>query len=310
MRTAIFTIINNSWIDIFNVFIESWIHDKPTNVDFILFHDDTFDLNSLNYKPDYFIKIPNDVYLLKKQKNQIFHKTNWHINSSRIFIIEEYKNIYDQMIYLDADTIVLDINSLINYESDKSICAVKNEFTEEIIELLQKYNKIDIKRYKRYTDQIEINPNGYINAGVLILNMTKIRKLPFNIKTLFIKMFPTLTFNDQDFINIIFSNDIEYLDREYNYMPLPILKNKNSEIIIYDDKIKSLYSSYDNKLKVIHYLSGWRLWDNSILNEKSKLLNIDKIIYEYMKFFHKTNNLSINFTKKVLYNLNELNFKN
>lgn len=112
-----------------------------------------------------------------------------------------------KVIYLDCDIVVnLDINELWKADiSNKSIAGVPH---------LSSKNKC-IK-----TDNDTQILGNYINSGVLLMNLERIRETHSLIEEA-ISFFKNTKSElpDQDFLNMIFKDDILYLDNKFNYEP-------------------------------------------------------------------------------------------
>lgn len=112
-----------------------------------------------------------------------------------------------KVIYLDCDIVVnLDINELWKMDiSDKSIAGVLD---------MSSMNKC-IKT----ANGTQILGN-YINSGVLLMNLERIRETHYLIEEA-ISFFKNTKSElpDQDFLNMIFKDDILYLDNKFNYEP-------------------------------------------------------------------------------------------
>lgn len=288
MKQAIFTVVNGAWINQLNIFVESWYKDKPDDVDYILVHDGTIGLEDLNHKPDLMVELEEKwLNSLVKTEAHRFLKPSWKINCGRIFIMDLYKEKYDKLIYFDADTVVVDLQAFLNYHPQKSIAAVEAEFTRESISIVDDETGFGLTNKLRILEQRRLNPSGYVNNGVLIINTAKLRNLPFNISEVFIRTFGRLEFIDQDFINLVFSKDIEYLDRSYNFIPLPILRDSTGAVIQYGEATQNYFNKPLDRLKAIHYISGWRPWEPTE-ELKSEVLNVNKIVEIYNELIERT----------------------
>jgi lipopolysaccharide biosynthesis glycosyltransferase len=309
MSKCIFTVVNDEWVDILNVFTEAWIRDKPKNVDYILYHDGTVDYATLNHKPDVFKEINPELlkhlnYILNNRDEKItiegLKGFNLSIMAARIFALEELKTEYDYSLYLDADVIVRDLSSLLSLKPTASIAAVECEFSLEAIALIKHYMKIDLKARLRYAERHYYSPHGYINAGVMMFNNNKINyKLPFNISKLFIHCVSSLKFLDQDFINMLFAYDIEYLDRSYNFCCPPILYDSENKVIPYPKEIIDYYLEALDDSKVIHYIAGWRPWHPITCIKKADIFPFAKVVPHWLDVFKKTPSLRSFFVDKI-----------
>ena len=154
-----------------------------------------------------------DKYMYKsKDYNYISPETLY-----RLFIPDIFPQ-YDKILYLDSDMIVCD-NLTDLYETDITkvyVAAIKvsNKFLEG--EIIFNNKKLYIKDYIK--NNLHIDPATYFNAGVLLLNLNKLRQ--DNIQE---KMFQLVTgetifrFLDQDILNISFYKNSKLIDNQYNF---------------------------------------------------------------------------------------------
>lgn len=299
MKQAIFTVVNSKWRNELNVFTQSWYHSKPADVDYILVHDGKVDPVNLNHQPDVVLTIPESyVKRLQISDKHTYLKPGWEIISARIFILDILKDKYDKLLYLDADTLVVDLPALLTYFPQKTIAAVEAEFSRESIDIIDQEIGFGLGKKIRILEQRRLNPSGYVNSGVMIINTERLRNLPFNISELFVRTFKELVFIDQDFINLAFSNDIEYLDRSYNYIPLPVLKDSSNNLVKYGQVAQEYYNRPLTDLKVIHYISGWRPWQPSA-TPKYEVLDVSPVMKIYREVVDNTPGIDETFRRSV-----------
>lgn len=136
----------------------------------------------------------------------------------RLFIAELFPEI-EKGIYIDSDTVLTsNIAELFGTDLDgKMFGAVRDTFVAKDRVLSGYVQKA-----------IGIDRDSYVNSGVLLMNMKKMREEHLSDK--FIKLLDKYHFDsiapDQDYINAICAGDIYYLDREWNVMP-----NKGGEYV-------------------------------------------------------------------------------
>lgn len=125
----------------------------------------------------------------------------------RLMLPEVLPNL-NKIIYLDADIFVnTDIKELWDIDiNDYCLAAVVDEgvIKFHIPNILYKYPEID--------------RNQYFNTGVLCMNLRKIKQRG-NLKDLVVKFLvnnPEATYPDQDALNVLFHNNILYLDSSWN----------------------------------------------------------------------------------------------
>lgn len=157
----------------------------------------------------------------------------------RLMLPEILPNL-NKIIYLDADIFVnIDIKELWNIDtSDVCIAGVKDYWVANYA-------------WNPYPVQKElVNRDSYINAGVLVLNLNKIRSYcNMKEKTLeYLIENPESNLFDQDALNVIYKDSILLLDEKWNSFVL-VLKSKNvkkmeNRIYHYVGDLLQLYSDY------------------------------------------------------------------
>lgn len=225
-----------------------------------------------------------------------------HITTPTFYrlLIADILHQYDKVIYLDIDTIVLqDLTTLYNTNlEDNYVAGVR---AASYI--------LNYQNNKTYYDSVGLkNMDYYINAGVMIWNLKKIRNE--NITKHLLQMTNnTYRFMDQDIINIAFYGKIKHIDFKYNVMTSyktmfldnPETRNKLNDI--YGEK--TFQNALDNPV-IIHYVSEQKPWNNKTLwlaknwlyYAKKSPLKFKKIPTIQEKFVSKINALK---QKKIVF---------
>lgn len=148
------------------------------------------------------------------------------------------------VIYLDCDVVVnLDIAELWRKCADmKQTLAGVREF-QSLPE-----PDINVPKNKIKVDAIGVADAHYINAGVLVMNLEKMRDETLDKGPLFKRAVEYMTkynpqHRDQDFLNAEYLGDIFYVDRKYNDVPLED----------YDDVFQ--------KKRIWHFFAKGKPWD-------------------------------------------------
>ena len=129
----------------------------------------------------------------------------------RIFLPFMFKE-YDKAIYIDADTCVTgDISELYNIDLKDNLFAGCNDISCQYSDILCNY----------FANHAGLTIDKYINSGVLLMNMKKLREINFESK--FLKILNEYHFDtvcpDQDYINAMAKGKILYLPNEWDAMP-------------------------------------------------------------------------------------------
>ena len=128
----------------------------------------------------------------------------------RAFIARLFRQ-YDRGIYVDSDTILLgDIGELYDLDlGDNAIAArvdPKVAMVPEFVDYVEK--------------ALNVPHTEYINSGVLLMDLKKLRKLHYITKmTDLIKGDADLVAPDQDYLNVILKGKIMHFDKKWNLQP-------------------------------------------------------------------------------------------
>lgn len=194
----------------------------------------------------------------------------------RLNIIEELKNL-NKVLYLDCDIVINDdIKKIFNIDI-KNFC-------------LGAVHDIGIdKNYKFYKKNMPcFNTKEYFNAGVIIFNLDKIRKL--NIDLLreaisFFEKYPKDPFTDQSALNYIFKNNILLIDNIYNMFPKRNSKIEDAMIWHFagaNKPWKTRFSEVDKLFWKYYRLSPWGEDIDALLNMYSKV--VDSLDYALLYY--------------------------
>lgn len=213
------------------------------------------------------IRFINVLETLKSQKINI---SDFHINGYfspetyfRFFIPQLFAN-RDRVLWLDGDTVVnCDVAELFNFNiSDNWFGVCKNVFS--IYEMYKGTIKSDVgylENYFRYKIGIQNPRNTLFQAGVMLFNVTQLRKFDF-LKTCMDKLaqIGNPRFVDQDVLNAIAQNKITFLPLTYNhvwYVQAPdCMKN------ILPDNIFNEYVGARENVKIVHFAGDIKPWKN------------------------------------------------
>ena len=155
-----------------------------------------------------------DVDIWIKENQDSFHIHNWggawhSISVYFRFVIPEICSRYDKVIFLDSDLVIPgDISKM--YDID-----LGDYYLGAVQDLSRQLEGEKIAQYVEST--LRILPANYFNAGVLLLNIKKMRGK--NFPGLFLECLKQLgkpLLQDQDVFNVVFKNKVKYLDYKYN----------------------------------------------------------------------------------------------
>lgn len=159
----------------------------------------------------------------------------------RFFIPEMFPQ-YDRGVYLDCDIVLTaDVADMYRCHMGKNLVAAVND---EIVS--------DIEVFARYSEEVlEISRYEYFNAGILVMNLSEMRKV--HIEEQFAELLSKRTYRvaqDQDYLNKLCHEKVYYLPLKWNKTPMP-------------------YSNKRRIPKIAHYKINYKPWkyDNVVYGE-------------------------------------------
>ncbi len=160
---------------------------------------------------------------------------------------------YDKILYLDSDIIInQDISEIFEIETDKKIIATRDSITTMLYD--DCWEKDYLINHLKFP-----NPHDYCNAGVVLFYNKNIKLDEYILK---IKNFPQdkyLRFLDQDILNLVFFNDINFVSKKWNYEFGREFCTPNY-IKRVDEKYKEEIIDAKNNFKIIHYTTNHKPW--------------------------------------------------
>lgn len=198
----------------------------------------------------------------------------------RFFIPELFPN-YDKMIYLDADIIVLeDISKLYNIDIENYLAGVTKDINIDLTRAKKWHisKHIDIDEY--FEKVLNKKTKDYFNAGILLLNLKKIRENNIVDKLWeFTKEKSPLEFQDQDALNKVFEDNVKYIDLRWNL-------SKDVKWILrehIDNEAKAEIKELGKNPFIVHYLGANKPWEYD-----NKYYYDYYFLDEWWKYYRKT----------------------
>lgn len=241
--------INKSYIDILSVVLLSILENNRQ--DFIHFYILTTDFSEEDKKNYDFLhnSYENfDISFIVPDKER-FKDLQLNIDYISIetyyrYLIAELLPKEDKALYLDADIVVNgSLSELYHIDlKDNYIAGIKDTYIA----------KLGYKPAANFSSD-----SLYINAGVLLCNLSKMRedKLADKLLKNTVKHFDAIKYQDQDIINITCRGKIKEIDCIYNFTSQNVKEDK--------DKIK--------KAVIIHYTGKLKAWDKDSKNKLKKV---------------------------------------
>ncbi|MBE6696092.1 MAG: glycosyltransferase family 8 protein [Ruminococcaceae bacterium] len=203
-----------------------------------------------------FIDISEELENIKSRLKDVYHFSV--VTYYRLFIASLFPQ-YDKVVYLDCDLVVLgDISELYNVElKDNILGAAPEQFVQ------------NTENFRLYAEKaLGVDPDGYVNAGVLLINLKEFRKN--RIEESFIELITEYDFDlldpDQAYLNYLCHGKIHVLPNGWNKEPMPLVCEGKKNIVHY-----ALYKKpwqYDDVLDCEHF---WKYAERSPFYQQIKL---------------------------------------
>lgn len=183
--------------------------------------------------------------------NTIYPGFVFNMMSMLIYAIDELKDRYDRIIYLDSDCLVLkDISSLITESFEgKGIMAVPDWTAGEVFE--EAFKDPRALAAKDFTRGYMKNHLSMINSGVVVIDCSKVKP---GFKDRYIAQVPGYKFPDQDFLSEEYLDDVKILPYEYNARPEGCLRR-----CLTKEEIDRRYSALHYQ-PIVHFFGGCKPW--------------------------------------------------
>jgi len=170
-----------------------------------------------------FINISGEVENIKSRFKNVYHFSV--VTYYRLFIASLFPQ-YDKVIYLDCDLVLLgDVSELYNIELGENILgAAPEQFVQ------------NTKEFRHYAEKaLGVDPDGYVNAGVLLMNLKEFRRCKIEEK--FVKLICEYDFDlldpDQAYLNYLCLGKIHVLPNCWNKEPMPLVCEGEKKIVHY-----------------------------------------------------------------------------
>ena len=220
--------------------------DEQTNIEIFILHAK---LTEREQKPFYelsdkirFIKVDVKNLQLSEKLSYISIATYYR------FFIPELLCEYDKCLYLDSDIIIKqDITPLLHEPIENyTLMGVRNFF---LMELQPEF-------VEERCQECSINSlSHYVNAGVLLMNLKKLRENDLYLKMIEEAKHKKYSYNDQDILNKFCENEIGLISVRYNFM-VQYLKYKS----IVSEVLEECIDSISQNPTIIHYPTKRKPW--------------------------------------------------
>lgn len=232
---------------------------ESNNYDIVVFESDISDINKnlIQNLSDGYNNVSIRFFNTKKffEEFDYFHYSYISVDTYSRLFIPDVMSAYDKVVYLDSDVIInTDIAELYNIDLDNNAIAGNRNYI-----LITSYRKKpEFQNY--YDNKLGINNIATcINAGVLVMDLNKLRKIDlFGCGLELLKKYKALLYADEDIINKVCQGKIKYLSSSWNWRYLI------DNALIFDHHLLSFAQEWAQGLysqKIIHYLSKEKPWN-------------------------------------------------
>ena len=180
-------------------------------------------------------------YYIERVKDKLYTR-DYYTKSTyfRLFVPDLYPQ-YPKALYLDSDiTIVGDIAELYNTDMGNNLVAGIPDGAVQTVDVFKEY----VEKFVGVRDY-----NEYFNAGILLMNLSELRKFKFQEKFLYLleKVKYTVA-QDQDYLNRLCKGRVKIVDKVWNAMPMPELGIPAEDVKLVHYNLNAKPWHYDNIL--------------------------------------------------------------
>ncbi len=205
--------------------------------------------------------------------------THWHFTKEtyyRFYIANIFQD-YEKVIYLDCDILInTDIHELSCIDLEGYPIAAVEEFRYKCT----RKKDLEVKNYTKNILKLKL-PENYFNAGVLLIDLHKIKAMNFTKKCLdTLKEIKKPRNVDQCVLNVIFNTSVKLIDARWNvqtHVHLEDLK-KYANDIAYDKYCQSLLNP-----SIVHYCSHEKPWNTKNIKFATEWWSFAKKSYYFDK---------------------------
>lgn len=212
--------VNNSYAPYLYVCLKSLlVHIKPYNrykayilyTDFFCGHQK----NILKLQTDNFkIEFINVEAFVKDYEKKLIVTEHFTIETYYRFFLPRIFPDLDKVLYLDADTLIMKgIAPLFDVDINDFYLGVTHD-----CEIVRASNFIGIEYSDYFTKILNVDPQNYFQAGVMLVNLKKMREDNITDKLLIVlEKIGIPKFVDQDILNMVCQNKVKFIPQCWNY---------------------------------------------------------------------------------------------
>ena len=218
-KITVFFAVDDNYIDFLTITLSSIIDnakDEKYSYNFYIMHNGLSKeskkkvrrLSSHRFKVLFF----NVLGHLSSLENRFKVRDYYTMTTYYRLLIPDTFFYIDKALYLDCDIVVLDdLSKLYNYDIGNNLIGAVPDASVQIV-----------PEFITYVNQsLKIEKEKYFNAGVLVMNLKKMRQTHL-LRKIF-EISKKVVFNiaqDQDLLNVICKDSVYYIPAEWNVMPI------------------------------------------------------------------------------------------
>ncbi|MBP3687364.1 MAG: glycosyltransferase family 8 protein [Alphaproteobacteria bacterium] len=236
-------------------------------------------------------------YIDKGIENEFALTEHFTIETYYRFFLPQIFPDWDKVLYLDADTLVLrDIKELCDIDISDNYLGVTHDC--EIV----RASHIAGEEYSDYfTKKLGVDIEQYFQAGVMIVNLKKMREDNITQKLLEgLKKIKTPKFVDQDILNMVCFNKVKYISQNWDYTwHLPIIDD--DYLLHIGETLNEKYEEARKHPYIIHFTgNGMKPTDYPNMPE-AKVFWQYVGVSPYKKYFEKQLKVNFKYLSRKLY---------
>ncbi|MBP3847957.1 glycosyltransferase family 8 protein [bacterium] len=255
--TVVFS-TDNKFVPYLGVAIKSLVDNcsGENNYDIVVLHSKVDEYNQKRLKTfeqkNVSIRFYDMTDAMAQYKEHWYVHWGWSDSVYYRFFIPQIMSDYDKVIFVDGDVIInCDISEWYNID-------IENNYLGGVQDISQQMSGYSGEYYRE--NVLHIEREKYINAGVLSLNIPKLKQIHFTelcIETL--KELKNPVFQDQDVINYVCQGHIKYIPHCYNLLWNCIHFFKDAESRMKEETYHEYKEGWKTP-KIIHYAGVYKPW--------------------------------------------------
>lgn len=154
---------------------------------------------------------------------------------------------YEKILYIDSDTVILgNVKELFLTDIDGFLLGAAR-------------SKMFDWLYRYVVNDLEVSPDNYFNAGILVVNIAEFIRHDIGHKGLEMLEAKRYDNQDQDVLNILCQNKVKFIDGRWNVEWIHLTENVGEQIL---DEVHKDMPMYDFNPFIVHYDTPIKPWNH------------------------------------------------